>query len=209
MATIQGATELLEFVQSGPSAFAKSVALAHAKVVANSQVEAIRIAKRQFIGRNGRRLTGRLFNSIRSGIEKVTATRAEGFLGTFGIPYGRIHEEGGKIEPVRANHLWVKNHMVEPKFQRLTPREFVSEMKARRNPDEKFAILKSKSGKLTAFHIKRVGVGSSAREVFQALFFLRDEVLIPKRPYLAPALVIASNKFPEEFAQFLESELNK
>jgi hypothetical protein len=209
LATIEGAQELLDYVRSSKSRIERAAALAHGKVVLESQADAIRNAKAQFTGRNGRRLSGRLFNAIRAGLETPKNGVLEGYLGVFGIPYGQIHEEGGTIKPVKANHLWIKNHYVEAKFKRLTPREFVTEMKTRRNPADKFAILESKSGNLTAFNIKRVGVGSTAREIFQALFYLRDDVEMPKRPYLTPAIVTAINKFPAEFARFLESEVNK
>lgn len=155
---------------------------------------------KQFIGRNGRRLSGRMLNSIFSGFEKGRVLPTS-FVGTRGIPYGRIHEEGGEIHPVKAKHLWVKNYEAPNKFKRLTPTEFMKAMRA--NPDE-YAIIPSQPGGLIAALIDK-----TSGEVDEPLFFLKKKVKIPKRPYLRPAVKEATKDFAKITARMIRKELSR
>jgi len=147
---------------------------------------AIRNAKKQFIGRNGRILSGGLLASIFTSFQAGRGISPKVFIGTRGIPYGRIHEKGGTIVPVKANHLWVKLFLKgSKKFKSWTPRDF---MNRRKQFPGNFPIFKSKKGNLIAgFSTLRTSRKGKKTFKILPLFSLKDQVKIPKRPYLTPA----------------------
>lgn len=184
---IRNIRELSRYIRNTRSAIVKAHAEAMLKVTLDAEGLAKRNATQQFTGRNNYKLTGRLLNSIFSGFSPFNAGQSlpTGFIGTRGIPYGRIHEFGGVIEPVNAKHLWLKMHGVSG-FKRITPKEFVSKMQ--KNPKQ-YRIFKSKKGNLIAAFINN-------KKKIKPLFVLRDKVTIPARPYLQPAVDEAVKKFP-------------
>lgn len=164
-------------------------------------------ARTQLNGRNGRTLSGALFNSIYSTVIKEHGEFV-GEVGVRNIPYGAIHEfgsgglPGGVITPVTAKHLWVKNYMVPPQFKRMTPKEF---MAMRIREPERFPIFKTPgSQSITAWYAERKGNHTELK----ALFFLRDSVKMPERPYLRPAVADATEEYPLAFARFYAGEIS-
>lgn len=143
----------------------------------------------QFIGRRGYTLSGRLLNSIRSRYEK-DGDNASSFVGSYGIPYGAIHEKGGKIEPKNWKYLWMRLPAAQRKagqFAGISPKEFYNLAKKRNSG---YYYANSKRGNLFAMYrdpdldsdeVQNKGLGVP-------LFWLRTSVFIPKRPYLKPAV---------------------
>lgn len=140
-----------------------------------------------------RRLSGRLLNSIFGGAKQTGRgiDLPEGFIGTRGIPYGRIHEMGGTIKPKRAKNLWLKQWDVPARFKRMTPTEFIT---AKRQNPNNFTIQPTDRGNAVAVYwgTRRAGasIGSARSWV---LFFLAKKVKMPARPYLMPAAIEAQN----------------
>ena len=139
--------------------------------------------KKQFKGRGGRRLSGRLLNAIFSEYlpEKQTA-----LLGTRGVPYGAIHEYGGEIVPVIRKWLWIKSEAAwkDSRFKRITPTEFYQRAKKNSN----YFYYKNKVGKMVAMFQSQNGQ-------MLPLFWLAKKVKIPERPYLTPAIEDATKKY--------------
>jgi len=173
------------------------------RMMPKAELRAKQNVKRNFPGRNNRRLTGGLLNSISHGFKLKTNDFGEAFLVSKGIPYNAIHEFGGDIKPVKANNLWIKNHDVKQKYKSLTPREYMGKMLSQGAGDpERFAILRAKSSrKLTAFAFMQ---GRA-----EALFFLRKEVSIPARPYMQPAIDDTADEFDTTMSAIFDSEVDK
>lgn len=106
-------------------------------------------ARDAFKGTADRPKTGALLNSIFAGFTMtgqgddrriasalVGVRSLKGDRGT--RPYGRIHEYGGRIKPVRAKNLWIpqtgpKTSGVESRFRDMSPRDFMAAfLKARK-----------------------------------------------------------------------------
>lgn len=186
---VRNIKELSQYMRRTRSAIVRSHAETMLRVLLEAEGIAKKNATKQFIGRNGRRLSGRLLNSIFSGFEPFNPGQSlpRGFIGTRGIPYGRIHEEGGNITPKNAKWLWVKQWGGKADaFRRMTPTEFVGRMKAK---DRRFKIIgKGTRGKLAVFQALK-----SDDPV--ALFALASSVTIPPRPYLGPAVEEVTSKY--------------
>lgn len=147
-----------------------------------AKAAAVGNASKNFTGRWGYTQGGQLQNSIFSELDDGQGRYPDVVLGTRGIPYGRLQEEGsdglpgGVIVPQKAKHLWLPNYS---KAGKMTPREFVQLMKAQpRN-----------------YFIKGKVAGRKDARSFTPLFFLKDSVHVPGRPYLRPAMELAFNKF--------------
>lgn len=182
----------------------KAHALAMLEIIQDAERRAKENAKRQFIGRNGRRLTGRLLNAIYSGFTPFRPGQSlpRGFIGTRGIPYGRIHEFGGTITPKTARHLWIKQWGGRAdKYRRMTPREFIQ---AKEQDPDRFAILTSKRGGMIAAELEK---RRNRPSNITALFVLKDKVTIPARPYLIPAIEDALEAYPKVARRLLTKEL--
>ena len=185
-------TELVSYLQQTRNLFIKGYGLALIEMTQDVEKRAKQNATNQFKGRNGYTLTGRLLNSIFSGFEKRGKGLPIGFVGVRGIPYGAIHEFGGVITPKKAKNLWVKNYHAPKKFKRMTPTEFIDKMKSNPTSDlkggrETFSIITSKDKKTKIAALVQNYV--TRPDKVTALFFLRQKVTIPKRPYLSPAIV--------------------
>jgi hypothetical protein len=182
--------QLQKYIAKTRSTILRAHAESVLKVVTRAEAFAKRNATKEFIGRNGRKLSGRLLNSIFSGFDTINKTQSmpKGFIGTRGIPYGRIHELGGTIVPKKAKYLWIKQHGGKAdRFRRLTPSEFVSRMQKK---DRRFKILGKKNGK------GKVAIFQALRKKdYTVLFALAKRVDMPARPYLKPAVEEAVNKY--------------
>lgn len=190
--------DLAEYLKKTRSATFKAYTRALFSLLSTAEAEAKRNATRQFIGRNGRRLSGRLLNSIYTSVnfDSSTDKLPTGVIGTRGIPYGRIHEYGGTIEPKKAKHLWLKQWGGRAdKFRRMTPTEFIEQKNA--NPSE-YTIFMSKKNNLIAAYTPAAGN-------IIPLFVLRSKVTIPERPYIRPGVETALKEFP----QGMKNEIRK
>lgn len=153
-------------------------------------------ARKEFRGRNDRKLTGGLLNSIHTGYV-LEGTEFQGFVGTQGIPYGRIQELGGKIEPVKAKKLWLP---VYKNAGKMTPREFVRLTQT--NPAYYHMFDKVAARWTGAYDY----VSGKLKKEYEPLFFLRDEVNLKARPYLTPAVDVGLTKFPAYFSTIVDKE---
>lgn len=180
--------EIVAFMKSLKKISQKARAISMIELIEIARGEALKNARKQFIGRNDRKLSGRLFNSIFGGY-KTTANGIEGYIGTKGIPYGGIHEYGGTIKPKNARNLWLKNWTGVPKeLKRITPTEFFNLMKQDKS---RFALFKSKAGNQIAWYNKK----TKTKSQWIPLFFLKKSVEIPSRPYLRPAIQVATKRY--------------
>lgn len=200
-------SELQAYLKQTRSNLVKGYGLALIQTTQEIEGLAKRNVTQQFTGRNKRTLTGRLLNSVFSGFEKKANGLPTAFVGVRGIPYGAIHEFGGVITPKKAKNLWLKNHDVPSKYKRMTPREFVENMKKSgkglSRGQESFSIIPTKKGGLIAVVQKNFITGDSGLSAKSLqnkvipLFFLRKKVTIPKRPYLTPAIKQGVKKMPK------------
>ncbi len=191
MATLVDIQDFIAYLRTLPRGFERSRGKALQQTSVLARNESLKNARGQFIGRNGRRLSGTLLNSIFSSIENE-GTKPVGFVvGVRNIPYGAIHEFGGKIEPVKAKKLWIPQYKFAGK---MTPREFI---RSKRQQPGLFFLNDEVAGKWE-------NPESKARTLVP-LFFLVDEVRIPERPYLRPAIEVATERFPA----FLDTALRE
>ena len=214
MAKQRNIRELTKYMMATRSAVIRGHSAAMIELTLDAEKRAKVNAKTQFIGRGERTLTGRLLNSIFSGFT-LTQGRSlpSGFIGTRGIPYGRVHEYGDTIRPVKAKHLWVKNFRGKAKkFKRMTPKEWFTQFKSSvgssgsagsgKNAKQKFQFGFNRAGEPYAAGVNNKGE-------FTPLFFLKDEVKIPARPYLTPAVRDAMANYPRAANKHLRSALSK
>lgn len=182
--------DLVDYLHGTKEATFKAYTRSLLAFLSSAEAKAKRNATRQFIGRRGRKLSGRLLNSIYTSVDfnRGSSVVPIGVIGVRGIPYGKIHEYGGSITPKKAKNLWVKQWGGKAdKFRRLTPSEFMDLKKS--NPSE-YAIFRSKKNNLIAAY-------TPAADQVIPLFVLRQRVDIPARPYLEPAIVEALEDFPK------------
>ncbi len=167
----------------------------------------------------GRRLAGRLMNSIFSEFKTTTNRIPQAFIGTRGIPYGQIEEQGGVVKPVRANHLWVKTFH-RGRLGKMTPREFMTKMRQdkrsakkggpttgakKRSPGGKFVIFMSKKGNLIAAETKQL----RTKTKIKPLFWLKDEVRLKPKKYLFKAALRAGKNYKSVATKHINEELKK
>jgi phage gpG-like protein len=161
--------------------------------LAEAEANAKRQAIINFSGRNNRKLSGRLLNSIYTGLKQKSDNEMPvGILGTRGIPYARIHEYGGKIYPKKAKHLWLKQWGGDAdQFRRMTPREFIA---AKQTDPKHFKMFRSKRGNLIAAY--EFMKGRSDPEIVP-LFVLKDSVEMPERSFLRVGINKALLNYPQ------------
>jgi phage gpG-like protein len=187
--------ELVAFIREMPKGIDRAATLAQLAVIQDAELRAKKNAQANFIGRNGRRLSGALMNSIYSGFEKSSNSRYPvAFIGVRNIPYGAIHEFGGTITPKKAKNLWIPK---QPNAGRMTPREFMNLRRA--NPSQYFL-----NDKVAG---RWIGAQARSRQLIP-LFFLTKKSVIPERPYLRPAMEVAVEAFDGRFEHFLKAELD-
>lgn len=195
MASVLGIREMVDFIKASSDVFERSATKAQIATIKKAEVFARKFAQRQFIGRNYRRLSGILFNSIYSGYERTPASNIPtAFLSTRNIQYGAIHEFGGDIEPKKAKHLWIPQHKHAGK---MTPRDFI---RAKERDPASFFLNDNVAARV-------MNPGSKGPKRMLPLFFLVDRVRIPERPYLRPAVDEASDLYPQYFEKFLSEEV--
>jgi len=168
-------------------------AMAHALIDTMQQAHKFSLQnyKDQFKGRGGRRLSGRLANSIYVGYPQGEELTAE--LGVRDIPYGAIHEFGGDIAPVNAKYLWIKTEDAwkSGKFKRFTPKEFYAAAKKKSSP-----YFYKTNGKKGMAAIEKLN------GQILPLFWLTQHVKIPKRPYLTPAIEKAAPLYSKKYSNW-------
>ena len=194
--TVLGIRELVDYIKALPKGFSLAVAKAHLATLTMAEGFAKKNSTKQFLGRNNRRLSGKLLNSIYSGVE----ANGEGFVGVRNIPYGAIHEFGGKIVPVKANYLWIPQR---PAVGRMTPREFIKLKKDR--PSLFFLSPKESPKGARVAGVWSSEKGNTARTL-TPLFFLTKEVNMPARPYVGPGIEQALPLYPGYLEKFLREE---
>jgi len=187
-----GLIDLIKFLRTNKDIQKRATVVALYKIMTVAHKYALKNIKRKFIGRNGRKLSGAMFNSVFSDIlfEKNQPTA---YLGTRNIPYGRIHELGGEIVPKpdnRMQRLWIPNHDALPK--RMSPSEFIKNL---RNNPSSYVLTDSFAG------IRLDPFGSVL-----PYFWLVQRVQMPKRPYIMPAIEMAFKKFGEIFFKTYQQE---
>ncbi len=187
---LQGMVKLIKETPEG-------VERASHKALTATMLKAEALAKKnstqQFTGRNDRRLSGRLLNSIYSGVEK-SGPDFVGVLGVRDVPYAAANEFGVTVKPKPDNkmqRLWIPQRK---NSGRMTPKEFINLKRAR--PGDYFLNDKV-AGKWMNKRTRRL----------TPLFFLVKEATIPERPFLRPALEMAAESYPGYLEQYLESEL--
>lgn len=192
--------ELANYINSIKDAVNKAEFKSMLILMSHIEGLAKRNAIKQFTGRNGRKLSGRLLNAISTRVDHTTGI---GYLGTRSIPYGRTHEYGAHLTKPgngRRKWFWIKQWGgAADDFRRMTPREFVTRMRA----DNRFKI---------------IGTGSPGKAaVYQAvkdaepitLFALAKEIKIPARPYLTPAIKEGLKLFPQIMNSRIKTEYLK
>lgn len=105
--------------------------------------------------------TGRLINSIKSELTKDGVQ-----VGAYNIPYAAIHEFGGVIQARNARYLTIP---LAPEFKGRYATEF-NDLFVKRIRNRLFLVRRLDSGQL------------------QFCYILRENVTIPARPYMRPAL---------------------
>jgi phage gpG-like protein len=136
--------------------------------------------------------TGRLRNSIagfvrdtQGGFEVVASAGGSGGLGE--VPYAGVHEYGATITPKKGQYLTI------PHGPALTPAGVSRYPSARNVPGLSFRRTKNGNGILV--------------KDGQVWYFLVRRVVIPKRPYLRPALNEATKNLSEQIGAALLKEI--
>ena len=198
--------ELATYVKKANSVLLKAHGLSLLDMVTKAE-ELAKLNVKDTFGKTGsrRRQSGRLLNSIFGGAEQASRTGSlpEGFIGTRGIPYGRVHEMGGVIRPVKAQNLWAKNYDVPAKFKRMTPTEFI---RAKQADPSAFSIV---TGQRSTVALAHAGGGRAGSAKSVVLFFLLKKVTIPARPYLMPAAVESQKVQKAAYTKRLKELLGK
>lgn len=150
-------------------------------VLVNDMLRTAKInAKGRILGRGG---TGRLAREIFHKVfERGTSLFGSLNVDLSKVPYGRIHEKGGVIRARKARFLTIPFEGVKG-FARDFENTFI----------HKGVIFQEK------------GVSSTGQLKLRPLFTLKAQVVIPKRPYLEPAIKKHSRKLALE----LKKKLNK
>jgi phage gpG-like protein len=192
MATVGELQDVVGYIKglSNGNEIAKNKALV--AMMQQSELYAKQNIKENFIGRNGRRLSGGLLNNV---FIEYDLNKMEGYLGVKTVPYARIHEYGGTIKPVNAKNLWI------PRYEnagKMTPREFFN---LKNREPRRYVITNTGAYKVRDLRRK-------VKDMIQ-LFRFSKRVEIPERPYLTPALDKAGTEYAEYYEQFLKNELPK
>lgn len=130
--------------------------------------------------------SGKLLNSI-AGSKRVYEDEGilVGELGPKGVPYARIHEEGGVITPVKAKALTIPT-------EENRRRDGLPKVPANQLTDSFVA---------KGMIFQKLGIGKNAK--ITPMFILKQSVTIPARPYLAPALAATREQILKDFGIFL------
>lgn len=143
-------------------------------------------------GRSGlHRRTGALLNSV-SRSKKVFEEGGilYGTIGPEGVPYARIHEEGGTITAKGGKSLTIpaeQNRRADG-LPKITMQD----------------LFAGRAGKNWFINKGNVFLVEGKSKI-TPLFYLRKSVTIPARPYLSTALTFAAPKIMQEFGLFLSA----
>ena len=151
----------------------------------------------------GRKMSGRLLNSVNAVFETRKGALPRGFIEVSGIPYGAIHEFGGTIKPKKAKHLWLKMYDGVPKnLHKLTPTQFIDRLRNQKKTDNpQVEIFATDDRKMLIAGMVRNF--KTRDDKVTVLFVLRKRVKIPKRPYVKPGVDAALKKYrPSLLTQF-------
>lgn len=203
MAKVADVREIVDYIKSLGSGVTRAIMKAQLATITKAEALAKGNAQRQFVGRNDRRLSGSLMNSIYSGMENDNG-KFVGFVGVRNIPYGAVHEfgtddlPGGAIKPKNAKNLWIPQHANIRSLggSRMTPREFIK--------------LKQQNPRMFYLNDKVAGKWENPKAKTRRLiplFFLTKQVKIPARPYVRPAIEAAIEFFPDYFDKFSDEEM--
>lgn len=192
--------ELAGYVKQIRGAMDRAHKLAMLETIEEAYRGAVVNARNNFIGRWGYVKTGALQNSIYRGYDKSDGSVFVGVRANKGRaqadgsdtrPYGRIHEFGGTIRPVKAKHLWQKMWDVPSGFKRMTPSEFITKKK---QLPKLFFFIKGKTN-------GRTMAATNVDGKVVPLFLLRDSTVIPARPFVVPAV---EGVFPDKYNSALQ-----
>lgn len=167
--------------------------------------------RKNFTGRRGYTLSGRLLNSIRIKFNKQD-DKMDGTIGSYGVPYARIHEYGGTIKPVNWKHLWLRLPATTEKaspWRRLQPSDFYKRAKDKK-PGYYYAT--SKAGNKFAMYRDPDSEDNENNGMGTPLFWLRDKsqpVHMPARPYLRPAVKQANRDLKPTINQIFNNYLKR
>jgi phage gpG-like protein len=200
MAETRNIREIVKYVRGLQTMRQKAYTVALIETATLARGEAIKIARTQFIGRNGRKLSSQLLDRIFSSIDTDPGKEyPTAYVGTYGIPYGRIHEYGGTIRPKKAKFLWIKQWEGVPGFlRRITPKEFFINMKKMPHVYgiiDQVAFYFGTKRKVKLRKGETFGQAHKRLGEFISLFILRKSVKMPERPYLRPAVKISVRGF--------------
>lgn len=190
MIEAKGLRQFQKYISQTGDIMSRSIADATIKLGQLAETEAKKNVKKNFTGRNDYTLSGRLLNSIYNRWEK-DGDKFNVWVGSKGVPYARIHEEGGIIVPVNAKFLWMRLSATLKKgspFRRLTPTDFY---KGAKFPGlTGFYYAQSSSG--GRYAMAKTGVWNAAGT---PLFRLLKMVKMRRRPYLLPAVKEANSQY--------------
>jgi phage gpG-like protein len=152
----------------------RALSIVHASIIQN-------------IRKNFKIRTGYLLNSVDSSVKVYD--RGDDVIGEIGSSaiYAAIHEFGGIIKPKRAKYLAIPLNAVKSSagIARYKPMDFRG----------KSFIFKSKKGSLL--------MAMKQEKSLELLFALKEEVKIPARPFIFPALGKNREKITEKFGIFM------
>ena len=170
---VQGAQETADQLRAAGERFRVERLRAMRKILFILQAD----VKRRLSGESLRVRSGILRRSIGT---EIREDGAEGRVGPQGIPYGRIHELGGEVRPVRARYLTI------PLDAAKTP---AGVARGRATDFKNTFFRRSAAGNLILFMQQGKGI--------VPLFVLKQRVRIPARPYLAPVMVARQGEIAE------------
>jgi len=208
MAKLLEVRQMAEFIMGLEKPIARAANVALLETVLAAKAKAVRNANENFKGTRDRPKTGNLANAIFEGFELGSSEMStEGFVGVRSKkgskgtrPYGRIHEFGGTIRPVKAKYLWIplfgpKSSGQLGRFRNLTPSEFIRMM------EEGDAFMRfSMTGNGWVAVVANEWTGFDVVPVFN----LVKEAVMPARPYVMPAVEEEYDKLPDRIKKHFE-----
>lgn len=205
MAKLLEIRQMADFIRSLDIPIARAANAALLETIVAAKAQAVKNANQNFTGTRDNPKTGNLANAIFEGFE-VKKLFAEGFVGVRSKkgnegtrPYGRIHEYGGQIKPVKAKWLWIptfgpKSGGELSRWRNMTPSEFVRMM------ETGDAFLKAHRTGSGWVALVSTGLGTNV----VPLFNLVAEANMPARPYVTPAVEQEYEKFPDRIKKHFE-----
>lgn len=207
------------------------------RITTDALTETIKNEKKQFTGRNDRRLSGNLMRSTTAefsgnfrSVKNITQL-PRGYI-VVKTPYAAIHEFGGEIKPKRAKNLWIKLAH-SGKFKRMTPTDFFNARKraslrevaqsrllakgltapsARGSKVRRQAVLEQFEiipGEKPNSRIAAQIIRTKRGLKVKPLFALVKRVNMPSRPYVGPAIKRVLRFYAVKYARSLAGLVTK